>query len=159
DHWGHPSVRPKSPRLQHVLHHVAGMTSASVLELLNAAVACLEPEEVYCEIGSFQGATLIGALLDNAPRVALAADNFSEFDLHGHNARALQHNLTRFGVAERVAFFPESFEQFFARLRSQPPRIGVYLYDAAHDYRSQLLGLLLVRPFLADRALILVDDS
>jgi hypothetical protein len=186
--WGRESVRPKAARFQQVLHHVPGMTSANVLQLLNAAVACLEADEVYCEIGSFQGATLIGALLDNAPRRALAADNFSEFDPQGHNAQTLRQNLTRFGVAERVAFCPESFEQFFERLRSmtaplesrlqaggdggipttredrlkagrQRPRIGVYLYDAAHDYRPQLLGLLFARPFRADRALVIVDDS
>jgi protein O-GlcNAc transferase len=83
DNWGQVSVHPRSARFQHILQHVRGMTSANLLQLLNAAVACLEPGEVDCEIGSFQRATLIGALLDNAPHVALAADNLSEFDPHG----------------------------------------------------------------------------
>ncbi|MGA0200985.1 MAG: hypothetical protein ACO3NK_18045, partial [Prochlorotrichaceae cyanobacterium] len=35
---------------------------------------------------------------------------------------------------------------------------GVYFYDGAHDYRSTLMGLLLVTPFLAEEALIILDD-
>jgi hypothetical protein len=60
-------------------------------------------------------------------------------------------------MAEWVAFCPESFAEFFER--SRLPCIGVYFYDAAHDYRAQLLGLLFARPFLADRAVLIVGDS
>jgi hypothetical protein len=36
---------------------------------------------------------------------------------------------------------------------------GVYFYDGSHDYRSQLLGLLLAVPLLARRALLVLDDG
>jgi hypothetical protein len=70
-------------------------------------------------------------------------------------------NLAAFNLEEQVFFCNQDFEAFFADLRKLQigDRIGVYLYDGAHDYRSQLMGLLLVKPFLADRALIIVDDS
>jgi hypothetical protein len=51
--------------------------------LTNFAVGCLENDEVYAEVGCYHGATLIGALLNQPTAKALAADNFSEFDLGG----------------------------------------------------------------------------
>lgn len=158
--WGNDAVSPKSDRFQQVLNQVEGMTTASVMQLLNAAVACLESNEIYCEVGCFRGTTLIGALLDQHDRMAYAIDNFSEFDPSGEGESKLLHNLETFGLSDQVCFCNQDFEEFFydlAQLSTQD-KIGVYLYDGAHDYRSQLMGLLLVRPFLADRALIIVDD-
>ena len=157
--WGTATVRPRSDRFQAVLQRVRGMTTANVLQLLNAAVAHLEPDESYCEIGCFQGATLIGALLDQPERRAYAADNFSEFDAAGQNQRLLLENLAAFALGPSVRFANQDFEDYFRSLRTSPPQVGVYLYDGAHDYRSQLLGLLLAVPFLAKRALLVVDDS
>ncbi len=159
--WGQPSVRPQSPQFQTVLQHIQGMTTANVLQLLNFAVGCMEPGEVYCEVGCFQGSTLTGALLNHPDRMAYAVDNFSEFDVTGENQARLMQNLSHFGLHDQVFFCNQDFEAFFADLRSieTSDRIGVYFYDGAHDYRSQLMGLLLAKPFLADRALIVVDDS
>ncbi|MCL6435403.1 MAG: tetratricopeptide repeat protein [Leptolyngbyaceae cyanobacterium HOT.MB2.61] len=159
--WGSESVSPKSEQFQAVLSQVEGMTTPNVTQLLNFAVACLESGEVYCEVGCFRGATLIGALLNHPDCMAYAVDNFSEFDPLGKNQEKLMQNLASFNLEEQVFFCNQDFEAFFADLRElqSSDRIGVYLYDGAHDYRSQLMGLLLVRPFLADRALIIVDDS
>jgi hypothetical protein len=65
-------------------------------------------------------------------------------------------------MSQRVEFVNDDFERVFgpektARTPTRP--VGVYLYDGAHDYRSQLIGLLFMRPYLASRALIVVDDS
>lgn len=159
--WGQESVQPQSDQFQAVLNHVQGMTTANVLQLLNFAVACLEPDEVYCEVGCFRGSTLIGALLNHPDRMAYAVDNFSEFDPQGENLEHLMQNLSAFHLEEQVLFCNQDFEAFFADWQAlqMSDRIGVYFYDGAHDYRSQLMGLLLARPFLADRALIIVDDS
>lgn len=161
DHWETDAVQPKSDRFQAVLNRVQGMTTLNVMQLLNEAVRCMEPNETYCEIGSFRGSTLIGALLDQPDRMAYAVDNFSEFDPSGEGEAILAANLEAFGLSEQVCFCNQDFEAFFydlGQLQSDD-KIGVYLYDGAHDYRSQLMGLLLARPFLADQALILVDDS
>jgi protein O-GlcNAc transferase len=157
--WGLHSVRPRSDRSKEVIGRVRGMTSPNVLQLLNAAVACLAPGEVYCEVGCFQGATLIGALLDQPGRVALAADNFSEFDPGGANHAALTANLAAFGVSKQVQFHNQDAEDFLAGMRTAGVNVGVYFYDGAHDYRSQLMGLLLAAPLLADRAMLVVDDA
>ncbi|MUL35554.1 tetratricopeptide repeat protein [Gloeocapsopsis dulcis] len=159
--WEQQSVRPKSNHFQQVLEQIKGMTTANVMQLLNFAVECMEPGEVYCEIGCFQGSTLIGALLDHPEIMAYAVDNFSEFDPSGENIEKLTDNLAKFGIEEQVFFCNQDFEEFFFNLKAfdTEDKIGVYLYNGAHDYRSQLMGLLLVKPFLAEQALIIVDDS
>lgn len=157
--WGEPSVQPSSDSFREVLGRVKGMTSSNVLQLLNCAVGCLEDGEVYGEIGCFQGASLIGALLGNANRLACAADNFAEFDPKRENEAALMRNLEAFHLRAQVRFEPIGFEEFLLNLRGSATKLGVYFYDGAHDYRSQLLGLLLAVPLLAKRALIVIDDS
>jgi hypothetical protein len=157
--WGKSSVRPRSGRFGEVLARVRGLTTASVLQLLNFAVGLLEAGEAHCEVGCYQGATLIGALLDHADCLAYAADNFSEFNTEGQNYSALLRNLAAFGLEGKVRFHNQDFEEFLVGLRHSGPKIGVYFYDGAHDYRSQLMALLLVVPLLAERALLVVDDS
>lgn len=160
-HWGQASIQPQDDRFTAVCQQVAGMTTPNVLQLLNFAVACMEPGEMYCEVGCFQGATLIGALLDHDDRMTYAIDNFSELSSQDENFNQLMQNLAAFNLEEHVFFCNQDFEAFFADLRElqTDDRIGVYLYNAAHDYRSQLMGLLLAKPFLADQALIIVGHS
>jgi len=47
--------------------------------LLNFAVDCMEPDDIYCEVGC-QGATLI-ELIDHPGQMAYAVNNFSELIL------------------------------------------------------------------------------
>jgi len=162
ENWGEDSVRPKSSRFGEVKQEVKGMTTVRVMQLLNLAVECMEASEIYCEIGTYQGASLIGAMIDRPKSNAYAVDNFSQFNPKGKNLNILTENLSKFGLSDRVTFYQQDTEEFFIKLRNgkkKQPKIGVYLYDGAHDYRSQLLGLLYVKPFLAKQALIVVDDS
>jgi len=161
ENWQQEAIRPKADKFQHVRDRVQGMTTVNVMQLLNFAVACLEPGELYCEVGTYQGTTLIGALLDHPNCMAYAVDNFSEFDTDGTCFDSLMQNLNQFGMEEQVYFCNQDFQQFWLDLRelNTEDKIGVYFYDGAHDYRSTLLGLLLAKPFLSDRALILLDDA
>ncbi len=155
ENWGQNSVNPKSEQFRQVLAQVQGMTTVNILQLLNFAVACMEANEVYCEVGTSQGATLIGALLEHE-RMAYAVDEPT-----GENLAILTYNLAKFGLEEQVGVCTQNFEQFFSDLREidTDDKIGVYFYNGSHDYRSQLLGLLLVRPFLSNQALIVVNNS
>ncbi|MEG5064186.1 tetratricopeptide repeat protein [Microcoleus sp. B3-A4] len=162
ENWEEGLAFPKSAdRFHKILDKVTGMTTANVMQLLNFAVECLEPNEVYCEVGCFQGASLIAALLEHPGRMAYAVDNFSEFDTFGDSFEKLTENLSNFNLSEQVFLCPQEFEEFFSELGGleTEDKIGFYFYDGAHDYRSHLMGLLLVRPFLAERALILVSNS
>jgi hypothetical protein len=162
DDWGTPSTRPRSPRFAEILERVSGMTKPSVLQLLNYAVACLEKGDVYLEVGSYRGATLIGALEGNSTANAYAIDNFSEFDPTGDGLAILQQNLESFAIGGQVAFSDGDFEEILTSqsfVGNAKGKVGVYLYDAAHDYRSQFMGLLLIRPLLATRGVLIVDDA
>ncbi|MBW4497448.1 MAG: tetratricopeptide repeat protein [Oscillatoria princeps RMCB-10] len=161
ENWGKDSVRPKSARFGQVLEQVQGMTTANVMQLLNFAVECMDAGEIYCEIGTYQGSTLIAALLGHPERMAYAVDNFSQFDTGAKNIEKLRENLSKFFLEDRVEFCQQDLEEFLLELRQleTEEKIGVYFYDGPHDYRSQLLGLLLIKPFLAEKALIIVDDT
>ncbi|MEG4408641.1 O-linked N-acetylglucosamine transferase family protein [Microcoleus sp. MON2_D5] len=161
ENWEQGLIVPKSDRFEKILNQVTGMTTVNVMQLLNFAVECLEPNEVYCEIGCFQGASLIAALLDRPEPMAYAVDNFSEFDAFGDSFDKLTENLSRFNLLDRVFFSHQEFEHFFCDLREleTEDKIGLYFYDAAGDYRSHLMGLLLVKSFLAERSLLVLSNS
>lgn len=161
ENWGQSSAEPKAAHFYQILHDVQSLTTVNVMQLLNFAIDCMAPDEVYCEIGCFQGGSLIAALLNHSDKRAYAVDNFSEFDTFGDSFERLAGNLAQFNLADQVLFCHQEFEEFFANLREIQPeeKIGVFFYDAAHDYRSHLLALLLVKPFLADQALIILSQS
>ncbi|MEK0191909.1 tetratricopeptide repeat protein [Microcoleus anatoxicus] len=161
ENWEQGLAFPKSDQFQKILNQVTGMTTANVMQLVNFAVECLEPNEVYCEVGCFQGASLIAALLEHPEQMAYAVDNFSEFDTFEDSFDKLTENLSNFNLSEQVFFCNQEFEEFFSDLSGleTEDKIGFYFYDGSHDYRSHLMGLLLVRPFLAERAIILVSNS
>src|SRR5919199_1380550 len=158
DNWTSDSVVPKSQQFEPILDRVQGVTTVNVMQLLNWAVACMEPEEVYCEVGCFQGASLIGALLEHPEQMAYGVDNFSEFDTLGDSFDNLIANLSNFNLENQVIFCPQDVEEFFFELTASQieDKIGLYFYDGAQDYRSRLMGLLLVKPFLANQALIVL---
>ena len=160
DNWGKESMCPKSNQFESVLKQVKGMTSANVMQLLNFAMKCMEPNEVYCEVGCFQGASLIGAMLGHPDKMAYAVDDFSEFESFEYSFKKLIENLHNFELDEQVIFCEQDFEQFFFELKESQlsPKFGIYFYDGYPDYRSQLMGLLLVKPFLADCSIIVLNN-
>jgi len=161
DNWSFPSVSPKSHRFEQILEQVEGMTTANIMQLLNLAVDCMEPGEVYCEVGCLRGASLIGALLDHPDCMAYAVDSFSEFDDRGENLDKLNNNLSKFNLEEQVIFCNQDLHDFFSEIQQidSEEKIGVYFYDADSNYRYQLLGLLLARPFLSNKALIILGGA
>jgi protein O-GlcNAc transferase len=156
--WGTPRARPRDGRFGELAASIRCLSAPGTLQLLNLAVGLLETGEIYCEVGAYRGCTLVAALSGNEPARALALEDFSMFDPDGAGRAELERNLVRFGVRRRVELLDVAFERHFLETVAER-RIGVYFYDAAHDYRSQLLGLLLAAPFLADRALVVVDDA
>jgi hypothetical protein len=142
---------------------VAGMTCERKLRLLNRAVSFLPEDraECYLEVGSYQGKSLISALLRCPGRFAVACDNFSLFDdpVSPRNKAALLNNLSRYQLSDQVRFFDCDFRELLANWRREGlPSVGVYFYDGAHDEESQYLGIRLAEPLLADQALVIVDD-
>ena len=161
DNWGQDSVRPKSNQFQQILEQVGGMTTANVMQLLNFAVDCMEPDEIYCEVGCFQGANLIAALLEHPNQMAYAVDNFYDFDPAGESFNKLIDNLSTFSLEEQVFVCNQDWEEFLFELKTVETenKISVYFANGVYDYRAQILALLLVRPYLAEQALIIIGNS
>lgn len=134
---------------------VEGMMSIKKQQLLNLAFSLLPEDEAYLEVGTYQGKSIVSAMLNNPHRTAYACDNFSEFDTNSF--KITQANLARYGLLDRVIFHDCDFIEIFTPEKLQTP-IGVYFYDGAHDADSQYKAITEVEPFLADQALVLVDD-
>lgn len=149
-HW-YPEVREAID----LCPDVEGMLSIKKQQLVNLGYSLLDDGEAYLEVGTFQGKSLVSAMLGNSPRPTFACDNFSEFDT---NSFAItQQNLAKYGLRDRVVFYDCDFTRIY-NPDHLPVPIGFYFYDGAHDEESQYLGIKLVEPFLADEAIVFVDD-
>jgi predicted O-methyltransferase YrrM len=148
------SAHPRNRRFAPILEDVGGLARENNLALLNLAASLLGPGESYVEVGSFKGLSLIAAMLGNTGDFV----GIDDFSLGGGSRRRLDANLRRYGLAGYTVLEGDAFT-LLRRGALGDRRIGVYYYDAAHDYRSQIRGLQLVEPYLADGALLIVDDS
>ena len=150
-----PDGTPRDPRFAQVLAAVPGLAAPNNLALLNLAASLLGPDESYVELGTFRGTSLIAAMLGNDGDF-VAIDNFEM----GHRSReALDENLAQFGLAGRAEILEGDAFSLLRGGALEGRRVGVYYYDAAHSYEAHLEGLRLVEPYLAEPALVVVDDT
>ena len=161
--WGTFNSYPRcAERYCAVLDSVQGMTTPSNMHFLNTAVQEMAPGECYLEVGTWRGATLIGALLGNEAR-GFAIDD-DTMDDHDEDARAssdVWHDNVAVHLDQflRAKYIHGTTPGIWERLNIPCP-IGVYFFDgdkstedAAYD------GLAGVLPFLADEAIIIIDDA
>ncbi|WP_413173385.1 tetratricopeptide repeat protein [Anabaena azotica] len=160
NNWGELSCHPKSDIFQAINKQVNSIISPNVLQLLNLAVSCLEENEIYCEIGTYPGATLISALVNNPDKIAYAVDDFSELDPKEDHFEKLSNNIEEFNIADQVLFCYQDAEEFFTEIKNQEltEKIGVYFYNSSQNYRSYLLGLLALKLIISTQALIIITN-
>lgn len=162
--WGSANAYPRDPlRYVQVLDTVQGMTTPSTMDLINHAVRCMAPHEVYLETGTWRGATLIGALLGNTARgYAIDDDSMDEYDGDGRkSADVWRENVTRHGMQDRATYIAGRVPDVWRRphLTDGAP-VGVYLFDGDKStVEAAYAGLEGVIPLLARRAVILLDDA
>ena len=150
------STEPLDSRFSEILDDVEGLATPNTLALVNHAASLLAPGESYVEIGTFRGASLISALLDNDGVDAVAIDRFS---MGGATREQLDENLDRFGLqGVPIVLVGDVFELVRDGVL-EGRRVGVWYYDAAHDYESQVEGLRIAEPYLVPGALLIVDDT
>ena len=157
------SPAPKGPRFDDVIDRIPNLAEENVLALLNLAASLLAPGESYVEVGSFYGASLIGAMRGNSGDF-VAIDRFS-FDVAEVRGRklpratraGLEESLRQFGEERATILEGDAFELVEGGALGDR-RVGVWYYDGPHDHASQLRGLRMVEPWLADGALLIVDD-
>jgi protein O-GlcNAc transferase len=141
-------------RFAEVLEAVPGLAAVNNLALVNIASSFLEPGESYVEAGTFKGTSLIAAMLDNNGDF-VAIDDFSMGD---GSPELVRTNLARFGLGGATILEGDTAEVLGSRQLGDRS-VGVFYYDAAHSYDAHLEGLRLIEPYLADQALLIVDDS
>ena len=161
--WGSIFAYPRNAEpFCHVLETVQAMTTPSTMLMLNTAVSCMDEGECYLEVGPWRGATFIGALQGNPSVQGYAIDDDSMDEHDGDkkpSALVWSENVERFGVAGRSYYIAGHIPEVWSALPTLPP-VGVYLFDgdkatpeAAFD------GLEGVIPFLADTAMLILDDA
>lgn len=160
--WGTLNAYPRIPLPYiEILDHVQAMTTPSVMHLINQAVRCMGPEEAYLEVGTWRGATLLGALVGNTARgIAIDNDTMDEHDGDERSSREVwAENMARFGMTSRVRYIDGSVPAVWGELGGIPS-VGVYLFDGDKSTEEAAYeGLEGIIPFLSPQALILVDDA
>jgi hypothetical protein len=159
------SQEPRGRRFDDVVRDVPNLATENTLAVVNLAASLLDPGESYVEAGSFMGASLIAAARDNEDKDIVGLDDFSfpamevrERMLPAANRGELEANLDGFGVHNVTVLEGDALQLLRDGVLGDR-RIGAYYYDASHTYASQLEGLRLVEPYLAEPALLIVDDS
>lgn len=138
---------------------VNGFSGPYIMKALNMAISNMVDKEYYLEIGTHQGKTLIGGMIGNTDKAAVAVDNFSKFDDDKGTRDRLYKNIERFGLGEQIRFFEMDSDVFF---ETEAPllegKIGVYFYDGDHNTDAGYRGLCNAVPYLSDEAVIILDD-
>jgi protein O-GlcNAc transferase len=147
---------PSDRQLADLPEQVPGFATENKLMLLNLAVRHLDPDEVYVEVGTWQGLSLIGASVGNDDKRLVACDNFSKM---GATRDALTRNLADHCPEACVEVHEADFRGFLESAPWRPARVGAYFYDGPHGFSDQVDALRLIAPHLADHAVIIVDDT
>ena len=92
--------------------------------------------------------------------VAYGIDNFAYFDKEGNNYSIVKQRTKSLNI-NNATIINMDYEVALEELENHigKKKVGVYFVDGPHDYRSQLMCLELVKPYLSDNAVIIVDDS
>lgn len=113
----------------------------------------------YLEVGIFQGLTLLSVANTTRNMPCYGIDNFAFFDKETKNIDIINSRIKKLEL-NNVCLINKDYEDALERLREHigGKKIGVYFIDGPHDYRSQLMCLELVLPYLHENAVIIVDD-
>jgi predicted O-methyltransferase YrrM len=149
------SEHPRGQRFDHLLEEIPGLARENNLALLNLAASMVGEGESYVEIGTHHGTSLIAAMVGNEDTDFVAVDNFS---FSGGSRKRLDENLARFGMERPTILEGDAFELIPGGALGDRS-VAVYYYDNGHEYEQQLDGLRMIEPWLAERALLIVDDT
>jgi predicted O-methyltransferase YrrM len=150
------SPHPRDRSYEPVLADVGGLACENNLALIGLAASLLEPDESYVEVGTYLGASLIAALLGNPHADSVAIDSFA---FREGSRKRLDENLARFGLGGRAEVLEGDVFDLVPAGALGARSVGVWYYDALHEYEAQLEGLRIVEPHLAPGALLIIDDT
>jgi predicted O-methyltransferase YrrM len=152
------SRRPREGGFEEILASVANLSTENVLALLNLAAGLVPPGESYVEVGSYAGASLIGAMRGNEGGDFVAIDQFGGRGWLGATRRDFDANLARLGAGAVTVLEGDAFEVLESdRLGGR--QVGVLFWDADHSRAGQLRGLRAIERQLAPEALVICDNA
>ncbi|MBK8493516.1 MAG: class I SAM-dependent methyltransferase [Saprospirales bacterium] len=117
------------------------------------------PDQCYLEVGVYQGLTLLSVAKALEVGTAYGIDNFAFFDPDHKNLTIVNNRMEKLGISNAGLInqdYEDALENLDTHLNGK--KVGLYFVDGPHDYRSQLMCLLLIQPYLADNCVIVVDD-
>ena len=147
------SQHPNARRFDDIIAAVPNYSTENVLALLNLAASLLAPTESYVEIGSYAGASLIGAMRGNEDRDFVAIDRFDWVRRERFDA-----TVSSFGSTGATVIEGDAFEVLDSELL-EGRRVGVLFWDADHTHEGQLRGLRAVERHLSPGALVICDNA
>jgi predicted O-methyltransferase YrrM len=158
------SERPGGRRFDDIIAAVPNLSTENNLALLNLAASFLSPAESYVEVGSFLGASLIGAMRGNEAKDFVAIDRFESTDQPFGSGgsrvsrEAFEANLQRFGATGATVIEGDAFEVLESQ-QLERLKVGVFFWDADHTHKGQLRGLRDIEPRLTPGAVVIVDNA
>jgi hypothetical protein len=135
------------------LREIPRMSTFTIGSLLNLAVSRMPVSESFVNVGVWKGFSFLAGLLGNHDKACVGIDDFSGW---GGPRDTFMEYFRRFR-GPKHDFHEMDYRRYFEKLHDGP--IGVYFYDGDHSYENQWRGLELAEPFLADGALVFVDDT
>jgi len=147
------SDRPSGDRFDDIIAAVANLSTENTLALLNLAARMLPAGEAYLEVGSYMGASLIGAMRGNDDKEFVAIDRFDWASRERFDA-----NLERFGSTGATIIEGDAFDVLESTLLEHR-QIGAFFWDADHTHEGQLRGLRDIEERLAHDAVLICDNA
>jgi hypothetical protein len=128
------------------------MSTFAIGAIINRAVQAMPPDQAFVNVGVWHGFSFLAGIIDHPEKRCIGIDNFSQF------GGPRQQFLTMFEKYKSGChlFYDLDYRDYFCKHHQGP--IGFYIYDGNHSAANQCEGLKAAEPFLADGALILVDD-
>jgi hypothetical protein len=148
-----PEDEPRMKERLREISKIPKLSSFAVGAVINRAVTQMKKNQVYLNIGVWQGFTLLAGMMENEDKTCIGVDNFIE-DPRGE--KAFLKRFKKYKSANHY-FYKEDFVDYFKNRHNSS--IGVYMYDAGHDFWIQLMGLELAAPFFEKGTIIIVDDT
>ena len=134
---------------------VQGMSTAANAYLINSICQSLTKEEIYLNIGIWQGYSMCAGLIDTKCKV-IGIDNFSQFTrlTTGDPEQVVRTNANKFSN-KNWEFHNIDYAKFLDEFDRE---VSFYFYDGHHDEQYQYDGIKRALPYLKNGAIVLVDD-
>jgi Methyltransferase domain len=133
---------------------IPGWCPNQLAYVLNTLVECMPDNEVYLEIGTFCGKSLVGAMRSNWDKKAIVIDPLNLWTEKGTIESLWNKAIDDNKLRDRVTLYKEYAENFAGEL----PPVGIFFYDGNHDSGHTYEGLNKYSKFLAPYSVIIVDD-